>query len=269
MSLTIHIVGSPLFILDTSECLTSEDVCVQICQDLNIIPAASHLFGLRYIKNDLLLFTSPSEVLSESNCTSYDFRMRYLPSITNLSCIGSSALNYIYSQVKNDFVCGKVLAFNSKRLQDEALGLGVTAMYCQMQDSCSSLKDVVKDYKSFLPKTVIKNSGLLMTSDCLKKNLRKVAMNPPGEVSFCKKMFVEEVAKRASEYFSESYPVKVEHRTDQVTFEVYDLVIQPLASKDLVAGLHLQSRKKTFVSLHYIFIVCTLILNINVDINQF
>jgi len=249
MSVTIHIIDSPSLILDSNECWTSEDACLKICQNLQIIPAASNLFGLRYTKNDSLLFTSPSDLLSESDSSTYDFRMRYLPSPGKLSHIGPSALNYIYCQVKNDFVDGKVLAFNAKSLQDEALGLGVTAMYCQMKDSGSSLKDVLKNYKHFLPKTVLKNSGLLMTSDCLKKNLRNVAANPPGEVWLCKKLFVEEVAKRGGGYFSESYLVKSEYGADLVGLVEYDLVIQPVATKDLFAGLHLQSRKKSLVSL--------------------
>ena len=250
MSVTIHIIGAPSLILDTSKFLTAEDACLEICQNLKIIPAASHLFGLRYLKNELFLFLSPSDLFSESGCTSYDFRMRYLPSLTNLSYVDSSALNYIYYQVRNDFIDGKMLALNATRLQGEALGLGVTAMYCQMQDSGCSLKDVLKNYKHFLPKIVLKNSGLLMTTDCLKKNLKSVAANPPGDVWLCKKLFVEEVVKKNGEHFSESYPVKAEHATDESSFIEYFLIVQPVATKDLLAGSkNLQSRKKTFVSL--------------------
>ena len=250
MSVTICIIDQPSLVLNTSEALTCEDACLQVCENLNIVPAASPLFGLRYSNNNSHLFASPSDLLSQLDCAIYDFRLRFLPALGKLSLIGSSALDYVYRQVKNDFVEGKVKAFDAKQLQDEALGLAVTAMYCQMQASRSPLKDILKNYKHFLPKTVLKNSGLLITSDCLKKNLKSVASNPPGEVWLCKKLFVEEVAKRDGEYFSELYPVKVEQLMDDesVSFTEYDLVIQPVTSENMLAGLKLQARKKKFVS---------------------
>lgn len=278
MSIEVKIIGSSSGVIPVSDGLSFEDVCIQCCRDLEIPPLVRHLFALR--NTSTLLFANPSDLVSAGN-EQYELRLRYWPSMANIdhTSIGPQALNYLYQQVYADFSEGKIAAFYHKSLQRVALGLAVTAMYCYMEDNRSlqvSFNDVVTNYKKFVPKVVRHNANLKYSIDPIKKNLRQVMLNPPGEILYCKKSFLKQVALSAPEYLSEKYEVKVEapKKTDssqngsdrsldkarklEEELVDYELVIQPLGENP---GIKLESKKKTVsFELHNQVISCKVFL---------
>lgn len=267
MSIEVKIIGSSSGVLPVTDGLSFEDVCIQCCRDLEIPPLVRHLFALR--NRNTLLYANPADLVT-AGYHQYELRLRFWPSVANIdhTVIGPQALNYLYAQVSADFSEGKIIAFNQKSLQSVALGLAVTAMYCYMEDNRSlcnpSLVDVVANYKKFVPKVVRHNSNLKYSIDPLKKHLKHVMQNPPGETLFCKEYFLKEIAQSAPDYIAEKYSVKVEaqkktsssHNGSDLSLEKpkpeeelvdYELVIQPLGENP---GIKLQSKKKTVSSSH-------------------
>lgn len=261
MSIEVKIIGSSTGVIPVTDGLSFEDVCIQCCRDLSIPPLVRHLFALR--NRDTLSFANPADLVAAGN-EQYELRLRFWPSVANIGhrSIGPQALNYLYAQVSADFVEGKISAFNQKILQSIALGLAVTAMYCYMEDHHVSYNDVLANYKKFVPKVVRNNANIRYSMDPLKKHLKQVMLNPPGETLFCKEYFLKEIAQSASDYLSEKYPVKLEvpkrsesnHSGSNQSIERsltleekeelidYELIIQPLGENP---GIKLQSKKKT------------------------
>lgn len=94
----INSAASPIVIQPSEDpsddCLLFEDAVIRCCRELNIPPAVRHLFGLRIEGSNL--YTSLSDLLHPGN---YELRLRFWPSLGNLSQIGQEALNYLYFQV--------------------------------------------------------------------------------------------------------------------------------------------------------------------------
>lgn len=243
MSIVIKIIGSATpGIIPIEDGLSFEDVCTQCCRDLDILPASRHLFALR--NENSKFYANPSDLLNNSE-DPYEFRLRFWPALTNLSRIGSKALNYFYRQVCDEFVEGYITAFNSKTNQSVALGLSVTAMYCHMKDFNAKLNDVLTNYKKFVPKMVRRNSNLKYSTESLKTRLNQVVQNPPGEVWFCKQEFLKIIAITAADYPVEKYPVRVEEGEELIE---YDLIIQPMSMEH--PGVKMNSIRKKIVTLH-------------------
>ena len=242
MSVSVKIVSSSSpSIFPISDGMSFEDVCIHCCRDLKILPAIRHLFAVR--NEETLLFEAPSDLVQAKTKDRYELRLRFWPAPANLSSIGTEALNYLYVQACNDFVEGRITTFNNKSLQSVALGLSVTAMYCHMQDCRMPMNDVLTNYKRFVPKIVRKNANLHLSVESLKKNLKQVRANPPGETWLCKEQFLRLIIQTAPEYPTERYPVKMDDEEDLVEF---DLIIQPLNPD--YRGVKLQSVKKKIVT---------------------
>ena len=240
MSIVVKLIGSPQpGIIPVEDGLSFEDVCTQCCRDLEILPASRHLFALR--KQSSQLYANPSDLL-EADDDPYELRVRFWPSLANFSRIGPKALNYFYRQVCDEFVEGKIPAFNNKINQSIALGLAVTAMYCHMKDDGAKMNDVLTNYKRFVPKMVRRNSNLKYSTESLKTGLSKVVQNPPGETWFCKQQFLKTIAQTATDYPIEKYPVRVEEGEELIEFE---LIIQPMSVEQ--PGVKMQSLKKKIV----------------------
>lgn len=240
MSLVVKIIGSSQpGIIPIEDGLSFEDVCTQCCRDLEILPAARHLFALRNESSQL--YANPSDLLEASD-DSYELRLRFWPSLANLSRIGPKALNYFYRQVCDEFVDGQIIAFNNKSNQSIALGLAVTAMYCHMKDYGTRMNDVLTNYKRFVPRMVRRNSNLKYSTESLKTRLSQVVQNPPGETWFCKQQFLKTVALTANEYPVERYPVRIEEGEELIEFE---LIIQPMSVEN--PGVKMQSIRKKIV----------------------
>nr|CAH0112132.1 unnamed protein product [Daphnia galeata] len=239
MSIVVKIIGSSPGIIPIDDGLSFEDVCTQCCRDLDICPVSRNLFALR--NETTKLYVNPSDLLK--NDDSFELRLRFWPSLANLSRIGTKALNYFYRQVCEEFVEGKITAFNNKTNQSVALGLAITAMYCHMKDNGVKMSDVLTNYKKFVPKMVRRNSNLKYSTESLKTRLNQVVQNPPGETWFFKQQFLKTVAQTATDYSVEKYPVKVEEGDELVEF---DLIIQPMSSEN--PGVKMQSIKKKILS---------------------
>lgn len=244
MSITVEVIGSlQPGIIPIVDGLSFEDVCIQCCRDLGILPASRHLFAIWNVNSNL--YASPSDLLQASDAQ-YELRLRFWPSIANMSAIGSKALNYFYQQVCEDFVEGKITILNNRTHQKVALGLAITAMYCHMKDHNAKMTDVLVNYKKFVPKMVRRNSNLKYSTESLKTGLNQVVQNPPGETWFCKQQFLRKVAQIATDYPVERYPVRVEEGEELLDF---DLIIQPMSAEQ--PGVKLQSIKKKIVILYF------------------
>ena len=241
MSIVVKIIGSSTpGVIPIEDGLSFEDVCIQCCRDLEIFPASRHLFALRNVNTKL--YASPSDLLQGGD-EPYELRLRFWPSLINISKIGHNALHYLYRQVCEEFVEEKISALNYKNNQSVALGLAVTAMYCHMKDFNVRINDVLTNYRKFVPKTVRRNSNLKYSTESLKNRLSQLVHNPPGETWFCKQEFLKTVALTASDYAIEKYLVKVEKGEELIEFE---LIIQPMNVDQ--PGVKLQSIKKKIVS---------------------
>ena len=235
MFVEVYLIDGSSLRLPVTEGLTVEDICIHCCRVVGVCPVAQHLFALR--KEDCELFCSPSEIVAQNTYHKYSFRVRFWPAVCNFSRIGTVALNYLYDQVRKDYVSGKIVEFEKQVLQSEALGLGVTAMYCHMKDNKMSMDSVLDLYKRFLPKAVRKNCHLTASTNSLRKSLKEVIMNPP-EVLECKQMFLKKIA--GTTYTRESYSVHVVEQTGEVS--EHQLIIQPMDKH--YPGLRLRSLKK-------------------------
>lgn len=171
MGETVLVVNHLLEDLDTSDSksfnvtitrsTTAEDVCIYVCNKLNISPLTRHLFALQTSKN---VFAMPSATFGETPGP-VDFRIRFrVANIMKLKKLDTNAYNYYFHQARKDVWQNRIPEISYDKHKRELVGLGITDMYRVMLEKKISRETVVSEYRKYIPKEVFKKHGIFVKS---------------------------------------------------------------------------------------------------------
>lgn len=150
--LKVYLAIGDIVMVPYNDSTTAEDICIQICKQLNIGPVARHIFALR--THSKHIFLRPSNKFVEK-AQDLDFRIRFKPaSLHRLKKIDVKAYDYYFHQVRTDVLDNKVLGLDFELNRKELVGLGITDMYRVMLEKDIPRDVVENDYKKYIPKEV-------------------------------------------------------------------------------------------------------------------
>ncbi|XP_061884061.1 tyrosine-protein kinase JAK2-like [Entelurus aequoreus] len=204
-ALTINITGGHV---------SAENVCIQAAKKCGILPVYQSLFGLA--SGDLSFWYPPSHMFKTEENVQVHFRVRYFfgnwygqgPRMSyrytltrdKISpVLGYSVIDYLFAQVRSDFITGEAGVAPPLSAQEECLGLAVLDLWRIAKEQHQSVRDLCKtvSYKSCLPKShrhdIQKRNRLdrYRIKNTLKRFLKKLGNCSVDECSLKLKYLVE------------------------------------------------------------------------------
>ncbi|XP_061634830.1 tyrosine-protein kinase JAK2 isoform X1 [Phyllopteryx taeniolatus] len=149
--------------------MSAENVCIQAAKRCGILPVYQSLFGLA--SGDLSFWYPPSHMFNTEENLQVHFRVRFffgnwygqgsrMSYRYNLTrdrispVLDYSVIDYLFAQVRSDFVTGEAGVAPPLSVQEECLGLAVLDMWRMAKEQHRSVRELCKivSYKSCLPK---------------------------------------------------------------------------------------------------------------------
>ncbi|XP_026179361.1 tyrosine-protein kinase JAK2 [Mastacembelus armatus] len=202
---TIHILSGQI---------SAENVCIQAGKKCGILPVYQSLFGLA--SEDLSFWYPPSHVFNTDENLRVHFRVRfffgnwfgqgprasYRYSLTRnrispvLDC---SVIDYLFAQLRSDFIASEAGVSPPLSAQEECLGLAVLDLWRMAKERRQSVRELCKtvSYKSCLPKShrhdIQKRNRLdrYRIRNTLKRFLKKIGNCSVDECSLKVKYLIE------------------------------------------------------------------------------
>lgn len=133
---------------------TSEDICIDFCKSLGILPPTRLLFGLR--QYDAECWVPSCNTMRPG--IKYCFRMRFkVPNVdTQLQSLDASAFEYLYAQLRSDLVFDRIPDIRYPSKKDNVVGLGVVDMYIDLLEHKDTVESIESNYKHYLPRQLVK-----------------------------------------------------------------------------------------------------------------
>lgn len=150
--------------------ISAENVCIQVGKKCGILPVYQSLFGLA--SDDLSFWYPPSHMFNTEENLIVHFRVRfffgnwfgegprasYRYSLTRgrvTPVLDYSVIEYLFAQLRSDFIASEAGVSPPLSAQEECLGLAVLDMWRMAKERHQSVKDLCKtvSYKSCLPKS--------------------------------------------------------------------------------------------------------------------
>ncbi|KAM7012052.1 tyrosine-protein kinase JAK2 [Tautogolabrus adspersus] len=194
--------------------ISAENVCIQAGKKCGILPVYQSLFGLA--SADLSFWYPPSHMFSMEENVQVHFRVRfffgnwfgqgarssYRYSLTRdrvSPVLDYSVIDYLFAQLRNDFIASEAGVSPPLSAQEECLGLAVLDLWRMAKERHQSVKELCKtvSYKSCLPKLhcqdIQKRNRLdrYRIRNTLKHYLRKIGSYSVDECSLKLKYLIE------------------------------------------------------------------------------
>ncbi|XP_044056522.1 tyrosine-protein kinase JAK2 isoform X2 [Siniperca chuatsi] len=150
--------------------ISAENVCIQAGKQIGILPVYQSLFGLA--SADLSFWYPPSHMFNTEEDLQVYFRVRfffgnwfvqgtrtsYRYSLTRdriSPVLDYSVIDYLFAQLRNDFITSEAGVSPPLSAQEECLGLAVLDLWRMAKERHQSVKELCKtvSYKSCLPKS--------------------------------------------------------------------------------------------------------------------
>lgn len=154
------VLDTKVVLVPYTKSLSAEDVCIILCKQLGIGPAARHLFALRVTGKHVFLM--PAATFTEKNNV-LDLRIRFkVSSLDRLKELDTKAYDYYFHQARCDALENRIPEILHEKYQRELLGLGITDMYRVMLEKDIPRETVQNDYKKYISKEVIKRHAFFI-----------------------------------------------------------------------------------------------------------
>ncbi|XP_042273480.1 tyrosine-protein kinase JAK2 [Thunnus maccoyii] len=160
-AITIHI---------SSGQVSAENVCIQAAKKCGILPVYQSLFGLA--SGDLSFWYPPSHMFNTEENLQVHFRVRFffgnwfaqgprtsyrysMTRDTISPVLDYCVIDYLFAQLRNDFIASEAGVSPPLSTQEECLGLAVLDLWRMAKERHQSVREVCKNvsYKSCLPKS--------------------------------------------------------------------------------------------------------------------
>nr|QHD18498.1 Janus kinases 3 [Trachinotus ovatus] len=218
-SLQVHIYFFPTTkeeatIYISSGQISAENVCIQAGKKCGILPVYLSLFGLA--SSDLSFWYPPSHVFNTDENLQVHFRVRFFfanwfgqglrtshrYSLTRdrvCSVLDCSVIDYLFAQLRSDFIASEAGVSPPLSTQEECLGLAVLDLWRMAKERHQSVRELCKtvSYKSCLPKShrhdIQKRNRLdrFRIRNTLKRFLKKLGNSSVDECSLKLKYLIE------------------------------------------------------------------------------
>ena len=198
---------------------TAEQLVVRAARHCRVGPVARHLFSL--CDEETRLFLAGNQRVG-GDVRRYTLLLRLkVADVTRLRALDPQAFDYLFHQVREAFVLGTFS--NILRQKEDALGLAVTDMYRMMLEMNVRREDVEKDYKSFIPKDLVKMHSFFLRSP-IRKHLIKLEQVQIDDVMYIKEKYVQKALEMCPTYGDEVYAVQ---RDEAGVVRQWKLVVDP------------------------------------------
>ncbi|KAH8386967.1 hypothetical protein KR093_003757, partial [Drosophila rubida] len=225
-----------------SPTLLVEEIASIMCRQMEILPAAQLLFGIREHNN-----SSHSNGSSSSNSSShnnnnnnantnakykwqlagehlscsvrYCFRMRFrVPELDRLlSEIDANCHTYLYHQMRYDMLHEHIQEIRYPDHKDKVMGLAVMDMLIDKEERQLAAQTVEKAYKSYLPRSLWRAHRIFVRAK-IRSTFRQLSVNQPA-VNSLKWHYVHQICHLAPTYLTEQFKATVEYFPNESTTE--------------------------------------------------
>nr|XP_019953859.1 PREDICTED: tyrosine-protein kinase JAK2-like isoform X1 [Paralichthys olivaceus] len=150
--------------------ISAEQVCIQAGKKCGILPVYLGLFGLA--SSDLSFWFPPSHMFNTDEKLQVHFRVRFffgnwfgqgtktsyrysLSRDRNTPVIDCCVIDYLFAQLRNDFIASEAGVSPPLSTQEECLGLAVLDLWRMVKERHQTVRELCKtvSYKSCLPKS--------------------------------------------------------------------------------------------------------------------
>lgn len=188
-------------IIRCSSTMTAEELCIILCKKYKIPPLTRTLFALRVKGRDYFLKDN-AKVLSSTR--DYELRIRFkVPRLELLITLDETTYDYYFLQARSDVYENRIPEIKYPEHKKEMLGLGIADMTRATAEEKLSVNDVVRDYKKYIPKVIVRRHGHVAKKhahDQLPK-LCSVGHN----VNYIKNLYLQQLYIMAPNYLAEEY----------------------------------------------------------------
>lgn len=209
---------------------TSEDLCFIIAEYLKISSLAFPLFALKHFESDIWLPPNEKIECSSNNLKEYMFRIRFVPPESHIAAFGildKNAFNYLFLQVRNDFIHDRIRYPSSSNIgQEHLLGMGIIDLIRFGKERAYDLVLLQKqDPHSFIP-----NSTKGVFKNFLDKQRLKMTFKPHIEREYSKYLsetdlnikltYIDGILNYAENYGMENF--QTQEKKEEVFVKPYD-----------------------------------------------
>jgi len=205
-----------LVVQEFGKTFDAEQLCYMAVEKLEMTPLVATLFALAY--PSLEFWCPPNEkILCSEDCTrEFALRVRFIPPdsvIAKLPHIDGKMFNYLFQQIRNDFINDRIVYRDDSVKQEHLLGLGVIDMvrYGKQQNvNLTGLRNL--DPHNFIPSSAKKNFKLLWDKKRLQLNFkphldRQYKQYENDTITNIQLTYIKSVAEYAEHYGMETFRI--------------------------------------------------------------
>ncbi|KAM7285961.1 tyrosine-protein kinase JAK2 [Ixodes scapularis] len=226
----------PLLVPGKDGAHTAEHLCMQAAELCGIGPVTAQLFGL-FSAETGIWFAPSANVKAKDKSLNLYFRLRYKPPTLDRIKAEEATLNYVYHQMRQDFVCGRVPELHHNRVQHRTLGLVVTDVVRHLIEAGQSPQQGSFSFSDFMPAVLVGPLKMRVLKPRLTNALNECWHNSRQNVNRVKEIYVNEFRSIVPEYGCEQFVAQVDSDG-----RVWEVVLQVNPHHPQMPGLRMHSK---------------------------
>ncbi|EEC01610.1 tyrosine protein kinase, putative [Ixodes scapularis] len=226
----------PLLVPGKDGAHTAEHLCMQAAELCGIGPVTAQLFGL-FSAETGIWFAPSANVKAKDKSLNLYFRLRYKPPTLDRIKAEEATLNYVYHQMRQDFVCGRVPELHHNRVQHRTLGLVVTDVVRHLIEVGQSPQQGSFSFSDFMPAVLVGPLKMRVLKPRLTNALNECWHNSRQNVNRVKEIYVNEFRSIVPEYGCEQFVAQVDSDG-----RVWEVVLQVNPHHPQMPGLRMHSK---------------------------
>lgn len=226
----------PVVIPNDGEVRIAEDLCVVAAKTCGISPVTCQLFGL-YCP-DLDIWFAPSAAVKDKDKTvNVHFRLRFKPPNMDRIRDDEAVLNYLYHQMRQDFVCGRVPELHQSKVQSRTLGLVITDVVRHLIEMGQTPQQGNYSFSDFMPSVLVGPWKMRVLKTRMTTALNECWQNSRQNAQRVKEIYVNEFRSIVPDYVCEQFASQVD--TDG---RVWEVILQVNPYHPQLPGLRMRPR---------------------------
>ncbi|KAG0432912.1 hypothetical protein HPB47_020402, partial [Ixodes persulcatus] len=226
----------PLLVPGKDGAYTAEHLCMQAAELCGIGPVTAQLFGL-FSAETGIWFAPSANVKAKDKSLNVYFRLRYKPPTLDRIKAEEATLNYVYHQMRQDFVCGRVPELHHNRVQHRTLGLVVTDVVRHLIEVGQNPQQGSFSFSDFMPAVLVGPLKMRVLKPRLTNALNECWHNSRQNVNRVKEIYVNEFRSIVPEYGCEQFVAQVDSDG-----RVWEVVLQVNPHHPQMPGLRMHSK---------------------------
>uniref|UniRef100_A0A147BCV5 non-specific protein-tyrosine kinase n=1 Tax=Ixodes ricinus TaxID=34613 RepID=A0A147BCV5_IXORI len=226
----------PLLVPGKDGAHTAEHLSMQAAELCGIGPVTAQLFGL-FSAETGIWFAPSANVKAKDKSLNLYFRLRYKPPTLDRIKAEEATLNYVYHQMRQDFVCGRVPELHHNRVQHRTLGLVVTDVVRHLIEAGQNPQQGSFSFSDFMPAVLVGPLKMRVLKPRLTNALNECWHNSRQNVNRVKEIYVNEFRSIVPDYGCEQFVAQVDSDG-----RVWEVVLQVNPHHPQMPGLRMHSK---------------------------